>query len=104
MTIDQIQTVASLIISIGGASIGLLAWYRGAVEKKYAAERSFNHVRGNQEALLAALKQLDEEVEEIKALVNDRFYQLNNELVRLQAIGSGDTRKKLPADSDRNRE
>lgn len=43
---------------------GLVFWYRGAVEKRYAASRDFEHLRRNYEQLSSGVDQLHERVDE----------------------------------------
>ena len=45
-------------ISISSLFGGLILWYRGSVEKRYAAERDFNHLKRNYEQLTANLTTL----------------------------------------------
>lgn len=48
-------------ISISSLFGGLILWYRGSVEKRYAAERAFNHLKRNYEQLTANLTTLGQQ-------------------------------------------
>ena len=103
-------------ISLGGLSIGILSllagfflWYKGSVEKRYAAERDFQHLRRNQEQMSDAIASIDKflddrldeqrgELKEIKALcisVSQRFEII---LTRLEANSAIFARKQRPDD------
>lgn len=62
----SIQEWTSTIIGVSGFLGGLLLWYRGAIEKRYAADRDFAHLRRNQEQLLQNLAVLSDEIDESK--------------------------------------
>lgn len=72
---DNAATAIALIISILSFSGGLVMWYRGSVEKRYAAERDFNHLKRNYEQLAASLASLmqmeDERFDEIRLRLNN---------------------------------
>jgi hypothetical protein len=103
-------------ISVGGLSIGILSllggfflWYKGSVEKRYAAERDFAHLRRNQEQIsngLAAIDKflddrLDEqrgELKEIKALCLSLSQRFEIILTRLESNSAIFARKKRPED------
>ena len=61
-----IQDWVSTLIGIAGFLSGLVLWYRGAVEKQYASQRDFAHLRRNQEQLLQNLGSLSEDIDEGK--------------------------------------
>jgi|GEM_PF-4155838 hypothetical protein len=104
MDIDKIQAICSTILGVSGLVFGWLSWYRGAIEKRYAAERAFTHIRANQETLVTALKQQDETIESIKELLNERFYQLNTGLTRLEVSMGTEAKKKQTIHDDHRRE
>ena len=72
---DNAATAIALIISIASFLGGLIMWYRGSVEKRYAAERDFNHLKRNYEQLAASLATLmqaeDERFDEIRLRLNN---------------------------------
>jgi glutaredoxin 2 len=65
MTLSEIQGVVSLFLGVAGFSSGVILWYRGAIEKRYASERDFAHLRRNQEQLIANLAQMDEAIDRL---------------------------------------
>lgn len=72
---DNAATAIALIISICSFFGGLIMWYRGSVEKRYAAERDFNHLKRNYEQLAASLASLmqmeDERFDELRLRLNN---------------------------------
>ena len=72
---DNAATAIALVISIASFLGGLIMWYRGSVEKRYAAERDFNHLKRNYEQLAASLAALmqaeDERFDEIRLRLNN---------------------------------
>ncbi len=72
-------------ISLGGLSIGILSllggfflWYKGSVEKRYAAERDFAHLRRNQEQISNALATIDK-------FLDDKLDEQRGELKEIKA-------------------
>lgn len=55
---------------------GLILWYRGSVEKRYAAERDFKHLQRNYEQLCSGLVDLDEKVDEKTAHLLTHFLEI----------------------------
>ena len=66
------------VIGIAGAAFGAIAWYRGAVEKAYAAKRDFGHLKNNYKGLSDAVAQMDR-------TLDDRFDRIELELRELKA-------------------
>ena len=62
--------IATGIIGIVTAILGGLAWYKGAIEQRYAAQRDFGHLRRNYEQLnanlLALMREEDERFDELR--------------------------------------
>lgn len=78
------------VIGLIGSIFGGIAWYNGAIEKRFAAQRSFEHLRKNQEQMGQALAiidtQLDEVANDIKQLLKtgtETEHQLD--LLKMQA-------------------
>lgn len=58
----------AIIVSVLGifGFIGtVIVYHRAAVIKSYAAERDFNHLRGNQQQMVTLLTQIDDKIVEI---------------------------------------
>jgi hypothetical protein len=75
---------------------GLVLWYKGAIEKRYAAQRDFGHLKRNQEQLASSLEtvakdfdhQLDilrSDTKEIKAYTLTLSQRFETILTRLDA-------------------
>ena len=47
------------VIGMSGAVFGAIAWYRGSVEKAYAAKRDFGHLKNNYKGLSGAIADID---------------------------------------------
>lgn len=75
MGLEHVATLIGILTFLGG----ILAWYRGAVEKNYASKRDWEHVRRNQENLTKNLEILFKEFD-------GRFDQLDHELLEIKAM------------------
>jgi len=58
---------------------GTLAWYSGAIEKRYAAQRDFGHLKRNQE-------NISREVGELFKEQDRRFDQLEKENAEIKSL------------------
>jgi hypothetical protein len=58
---------------------GLLAWYRGSVEKSYAAKRDFGHLKKSLETLITNL-------ETLRAEDDRRFDELKDRQLEIKAM------------------
>lgn len=88
MAIDfsKIQSALGFILSASGAAMGAIMWYRGSVQKSYAAERDFRHLRNNQDSHAKALAMVDNEVKELRDEITDRFHRQETELVQIKSL------------------
>lgn len=71
MNLTNIATVISLVTGLLGFLSGLVLWYRGAVEKRYAAERDFAHLKNNISQLFQAIESLADDIEEIEKKLDE---------------------------------
>lgn len=71
MEIGTLSTLVSLTLGLLGFLSGLILWYRGAIEKRYAAERDFGHLKRNQEQMAQALGIIDDELADLIKVVRD---------------------------------
>jgi len=55
MHIEQIISLVSISIAIISSLIGILFWYKATVEKRYASERDFQHVKNSISTLISNL-------------------------------------------------
>ncbi len=96
MTVSDWTSLGGLLLGILSLLAGFFMWYRGAVEKSYAAQRDFGHIRRNQEQMLSAIDQLESEwddrlqaqqaeLKEIKAYVFSLSQRFEVILARLDA-------------------
>ncbi len=67
----SLQDWVSMVIGLGGFLGGLVLWYRGAVEKQYASQRDFAHLRRNQEQLLQNIGVMSEDLDDAKRAALD---------------------------------
>lgn len=68
MGISQISSLVGLLMGVCSFVAGIILWYRGSIEKSYAAQRDFGHLKRNQEQIAQGIGQ---NAEELEALSND---------------------------------
>lgn len=73
-------SLISLVMGLTSFIGGLVLWYRGAVEKRFAAERDFQHLKRNQEQLAGYLKELDDSMEERSQVLMQQFLEIKGML------------------------
>ena len=83
--LENAQNVLSFVVGITGAVLGSLAWYRGAVEKGYAASRDFAHLRRNQETIGNEIVAVDKAVEALHDEMMRSFHAHTLELVQIKS-------------------
>lgn len=92
MKLDQIQSLIALGIGLISFIGGGLAWYAGAIEKRYAAQRDFQHLRANQQQISAGIAdilkdqdrrfdELERQGAETKMLIHNLAANLSNETI-----------------------
>lgn len=86
MNINTVSTLVSLTLGLLGFLSGLILWYRGSVEKRYAAERDFGHLRRNQEQQSQALAIVDDCLAELSKLSANQLTLLQEIDRRLELI------------------
>lgn len=81
---DWITFAMSMAGFIGGA----IFWYNGKIQKTYAAERDFKHLRTNQEQMLQLFNIVSDELDDIKK-VDDSTYENTRDIdIKLMALAS----------------
>lgn len=75
MGIEQAGILIGILTFLGG----LLAWYKGSVEKEYASRRDWEHVKTNQRELVKSLDFLFKEFD-------NRFDQINSQMLEIKAM------------------
>jgi hypothetical protein len=63
---NTLMTVISLVMGVSSFIGGIILWYKGSVEKSYAAQRDFGHLKRNYENLSNAINILIEQVEVVE--------------------------------------
>lgn len=67
--------IISLFIGVVSFVGGLLLWYRGAIEKQYASQRDFSHIKKNYEQmsrnLLTMSREFDRRFDSIESDTRD---------------------------------
>lgn len=85
----SIETIAALI-GIFTFVGGLIAWYRGAVQKEYASQRDWEHVKNNQKQLIENLNFIFKEIEEkFDRLIDEqdvRFDKIDSQLIEIKSM------------------
>jgi hypothetical protein len=96
VNINELTGLIGVVLGVISMIGGFFLWYRGAVVKRYAAERDFNHLRRNQEQMIANLSALlkeddrrfdtvDDELKEIKVLTLGLTQRFEIILTRLES-------------------
>lgn len=90
---DNIEMLAAIVGVLIGASGALAAVYtrwKASIEKGYAAQRDFQHLKRNQEQMVQNLGEIVQEQDELKqelqAHINEKFNQCNISLTRMEGI------------------
>ncbi|MDX2215299.1 MAG: hypothetical protein SFY66_18690 [Oculatellaceae cyanobacterium bins.114] len=68
MTSDSLEILAT-VLGITSLIAGGIAWYRGSVQKAYAAEREMGHIKQNLQQLGQGLGSIDKELEELNRVI-----------------------------------
>lgn len=58
--------LAGLFLGIISTIGGFFLYYTSTIRKRYAAERDFQHLKGNQQAIIELLKLLESDIEDLK--------------------------------------
>ncbi|HIK04605.1 MAG TPA: hypothetical protein IGS40_07820 [Trichormus sp. M33_DOE_039] len=77
-TPGDLIALGGLILATVTTLIGGVVWYANSEKKKYAAERDFNHIKNN-------FKQMSEGIANEFKDLNDRFDDVDKELLRIEA-------------------
>lgn len=85
----SLETAAALI-GIFTFAGGLIAWYRGAVQKEYASQRDWEHVKNNQKQLTNNLdfifKEIDQKLDKIIDEHDKRFDKIDVNQIELKSM------------------
>ena len=64
---DNIELTIALIgclIGLGGAAAAIYARWKSSIEKGYAAQRDFQHLKRNQENISLGIAQIDKDIDD----------------------------------------
>ena len=67
----------SLVMGLGSFLSGILFWYKGSIEKRYAAQRDFGHLKRNYEQLSEGVGQLGEEMDRRLDSIDKRLQEIS---------------------------
>ena len=90
MDIWELADLAGKLTGLIAFVSGGILWYKGSVEKRYAAERAFEHLRKNQEQMSQSLSMILEEIENVArdtAQVRDGVRDIDRNLDDLNRTG-----------------
>lgn len=73
MSLEIVATAISVLTFAGGT----IAWYSAFVQKRYAAQRDFEHLKRNFEQNSQALKVLREDLQDLSKVLDSRFDSLD---------------------------
>jgi len=76
---SELISLFSVLIALVSLLGGSIAWYRGIVQKKYAAERDFGHLKRSFEALSQNLGTMNQ-------MLDQRFDRLDLGILELKAL------------------
>jgi hypothetical protein len=62
--IEIIVAIIGCVIGVGGAIIAIHARWKASIEKGYAAQRDFQHLKRNQENISMGIAQIDKDISE----------------------------------------
>lgn len=86
MSLEAIAASIGIITFIGG----LIAWYKGAIQKEYASQRDWEHVKLNQKQLIENLnfifKEIDQNFDRITDEQDKRFDKVDNQLIEIKSM------------------
>lgn len=86
MSLETAAALIGILTFIGG----LIAWYRGAVQKEYASQRDWEHVKNNQKQLVENLnfifKEVDEKFDKIIEYQDNRFDKIDSQLIEVKSM------------------
>lgn len=86
MSLETAAALIGIVTFIGG----LIAWYRGAVQREYASQRDWEHVKNNQKQLAANLDFIFKEIEQkLDRIVDDhdkRFDKIDVSQIKLESM------------------
>lgn len=85
-TVESATTILSLVLGLSSLLGGFLLWHRGSVEKRYAAQRDFGHIKADLKTVTTHLANNADEVEE-------SFVELRMELKELKALALAQTQR-----------
>jgi hypothetical protein len=77
--LSDMVSLIGLLIALCTFFGGVVAWYRATVQKSYAAEREFGHIKRNVEQTNQALEHLDE-------CIDRRFDATDRELLEIKLM------------------
>jgi shikimate 5-dehydrogenase len=90
---DHIEIAVALIgclIGVGGAAAAIYARWKASIEKGYAAQRDFQHLKRNQEQISAGIaeiaKDFDQGLTDISKDVDNRFDRTDLALNRMEGM------------------
>ena len=86
----DIPNLIGLVMGVISFLGGVVMWHKGSVEKRYAAQRDFQHLKRNYQQLTTALDHLDEGVgegnDQLKRELTDIKASLNEVKMLLQFL------------------
>lgn len=85
----SLETAAALIGILTFVG-GLIAWYKGTVQKEYASQRDWEHVKNNQKQLVENLnfifKEIDEKLDKIIEEHDKRFDRIDGQQIETKSM------------------
>lgn len=84
--LETIAALVGIVTFVGGG----IAWYRGAIQKEYASQRDWEHVKNNQKQLVENLnfifKEIDQNFERVIDEQDSRFDKVDSQLIEIKSM------------------
>lgn len=85
----HLETIAALIGIITFIG-GVIAWYRVAIQKEYARQRDWEHIKNNQKQLVENInfifKEIDQNFERVFQEQDSRFDKVDIQLIEIKSM------------------
>lgn len=83
---QEIMGVVTFFLGTAGAIFGGVSWYKGSVEKRYAAERDIGHLKRSIEQINANIDYYRQDLEKLGELIEQRNHTQALILTELKSL------------------
>ena len=75
-----------LLMAVASFVGGIVMWYKGSVEKRYAARRDFDHLKRNYAQVTTAVQQLDDDVQQGNEKIIKELSEMRGSINEMKVI------------------